>query len=90
MGYVCSLFHYGYNSQSDVDYFLPKVTFTYEDGTTPTPVEMVYTVVGPEDVFGTNWDLNDPNNELVKGEDGVYTWSKENVALYGNFEFKVG
>ena len=89
MGYVCSLFHYGYNSQSDVDYFLPKVTFTYEDGTTPTPVEMVYTVVGPEDVFGTNWNVNDPNNELVKGEDGVYTWSKENVALYGNFEFKV-
>ncbi len=66
-----------------------EVTFAcVAEGVEPQP-EMVYTVVGPEDVFGTNWDVNDPNNELVKGEDGVYTWSKENVALYGNFEFKV-
>ena len=66
-----------------------EVTFAcVAEGVEPQP-EMVYTVVGPEDVFGTNWNVNDPNNELVKGEDGVYTWSKENVALYGNFEFKV-
>ena len=66
-----------------------EVTFAcVAEGVDPQP-EMVYTVVGPEDVFGTNWNVNDPNNELVKGEDGVYTWSKENVALYGNFEFKV-
>ena len=66
-----------------------EVTFAcVAEGVDPQP-EMVYTVVGPEDVFGTNWNVNDPNNELIKGEDGVYTWSKENVALYGNFEFKV-
>ena len=51
--------------------------------------EMVYTVVGVENVFGSNWDPTDENNNMVKGADGVYTWSKTGVALYGNFEFKV-
>ena len=50
--------------------------------------EMVYTVVGSADVFGTDWNPNDPNNEMVL-ENGVYTWSKEGVTLYGNFQFKV-
>ena len=53
------------------------------------PVEMVYTIVGDENVFGSNWDTNDENNELVKGEDGVYTWSKKDVTLYNSFQFKV-
>ena len=53
------------------------------------PVEMVYTIVGDENVFGSNWDTYDENNELVKGEDGVYTWSKEDVTLYNSFQFKV-
>ena len=51
--------------------------------------EMVYTVVGVHGVFGSSWDPTDENNNMVKGEDGVYTWSKTGVALYGNFEFKV-
>ncbi len=42
--------------------FYPKATFTYGED---TPVEMVYTVVGPESIFGSNWDTNDENNELV-------------------------
>ena len=53
------------------------------------PVEMVYTIVGDENVFGSNWDTNDENNELVKGEDGIYTWSKKDVTLYNSFQFKV-
>ena len=52
-------------------------------------VEMVYTVVGAESVFGSNWDPTDENNNMVKGADGIYTWSKTGVTLYGNFEFKV-
>ena len=52
-------------------------------------VEMVYTVVGPQEVFGSDWNTNDENNNMVKGEDGVYTWNKENVTLTGNFKFKV-
>ena len=51
--------------------------------------EMVYTVVGPADIFGSDWNTNDENNNMVKGAEGVYTWSKENVTLTGNFKFKV-
>ena len=51
--------------------------------------EMVYTVVGTENVFGTNWNPADENNDMVMGEDGVYTWSTQGVALYGDLEFKV-
>ena len=50
--------------------------------------EMVYTVVGPSEIFGSNWDPNDETNNLVVGENG-YTWHKEGVTLYNNFEFKV-
>jgi hypothetical protein len=52
-------------------------------------VEMVYTVVGPANVFGSEWNTNDEANNMTKGADGVYTWSKSGVALYGNFGFKV-
>ena len=52
-------------------------------------IEMVYTVVGVQNVFGSSWDPTDENNNMVKGADGVYTWSKTGVTLYGNFEFKV-
>ncbi len=51
--------------------------------------EMVYTVVGPESVFGSDWDGTDENNDMVLGENGIYTWTKDNVTLYGNFSFKV-
>ena len=52
------------------------------------PVEMVYTVAGPLAIFGSDWDATDTNNDMTL-VDGVYTWSKENVALTGNFGFKV-
>ena len=57
-------------------------------GNWPVP-EMVYTVAGDESVFGSNWDPTDNNNNMVKGADGVYTWTKENVNLTGNFQFKI-
>lgn len=57
-------------------------------GSWPVP-EMVYTVAGVESVFGSNWDPTDNNNNMVKGADGVYTWSKTGVALTDNFEFKI-
>ncbi len=54
------------------------------------PVEITsYTVVGPEAVFGVDWDATAVANDMVKGEDDVYTWTKENVTLNGNFSFKV-
>ena len=51
--------------------------------------EMVYTVVGPADIFGSDWNTDDENNNMIKDTEGVYTWSKENVTLTGNFKFKV-
>ena len=51
--------------------------------------EMVYTVVGPADIFGSDWNTDDENNNMIKDAEGVYTWSKENVTLTGNFKFKV-
>ncbi len=51
--------------------------------------EMVYTVAGVESVFGSNWDPADNNNNMVKGDDGIYRLTKSGVALTGNFEFKV-
>ena len=58
------------------------------DTTVVPPVEMVYTVVGPESIFGSNWNPADTTNDMILNE-GVYTWTKEEVTLYGNFEFKV-
>jgi hypothetical protein len=54
------------------------------------PVEItVYTVVGPEAIFGSNWDATDENNDMTLAE-GVYTWTKQDVELAaGNFGFKV-
>lgn len=53
------------------------------------PIDTTYIAMGPAFVFGSNWDRNDLNNKMVKDEDGFYTWTKENVPLYGNFDFKV-
>ena len=64
------------------------VNGTWPTDTVTPPVEMVYTVVGPESIFGTNWAPADENNDMVL-TDGVYTWTKENVTLYGNFQFKI-
>ena len=65
-----------------------EITFNATKQGGEEPVEMVYTVVGPEDVFGSNWDPTDETNDMTLDE-GIYTWSKEDVTLYGNFEFKV-
>jgi len=53
-----------------------EVTFTATKQGGEEPVEMVYTVVGPESIFGSNWDPADEANDMVKGEDGIYTWTK--------------
>ena len=68
--------------------FLPKTTFTYGSD---EPVEITsYTVVGPGSIFGSNWNTEDTNNDMVLDEaTGVYSWNKDGVALYGNFDFKV-
>ena len=65
------------------------LTATKVGGEEP-PVAMVYTVVGPEAIFGTNWDEADTNNDMVlDDETGLYTWTADSVALTGSFGFKV-
>ena len=51
----------------------------------------IYTVAGSsEALFGGSWDPSLVANEMTKGADGIYTWTKENVALTaGTIEFKV-
>ena len=88
--------NYGYICDADGTYDL-TITFnpetsevTFSATMSEEPItEMEYTVVGPASVFGTSWDPTNENNNMVLGENGVYTWSKTGVALYGNFEFKV-
>lgn len=86
VNYACSLYHYGNYGNSDVDNFMPMITFGYEDDAAPITV---YTVVGPDAIFGSNWDTTDTNNDMVLGDNGEYSWMREGVALYGNFDFKV-
>ena len=55
----------------------------------PQP-EMVYTVVGPAHVFGSEWDPTDTNNDMtLDPETNLYTWTKQGVQLDDFFGFKV-
>ena len=54
------------------------------------PVD-VYTIVGAETLVGTDWDLNNTDNDMTKQGDGSYVLVKENVELAttGTYEYKV-
>ena len=82
-------------------YYDVVITFdaeTHEVTCTPTLLEEiideeppVYTVAGaPAALFGTEWAPALVENEMTRGQNGIYTWTKNNVALTaGNVEFKV-
>ena len=49
-----------------------------------------FTVTGVEIIFGNNWSVDDPNNDMVKQDDGTYKWEKKNVTLSaGEYTYKV-
>ena len=54
------------------------VTYPAETG---EEIQYTYTVVGPEAMFGTNWDPSNTANDMTKQEDGTYTKTIENVTL---------
>ena len=59
---------------------------------TVTPVAVTWTVAGsPESIFGTSWDPTNTSNDMVKGTDNTWTFSKEDLTLTeGNkISFKV-
>ena len=57
-----------------------------------TIYDLSYTVVGNcEAIFGSAWTPEDTNNDMVKGEDGVYTKTYEGVELTNDYvvEYKI-
>ena len=82
-------------------YYNVVITFdadTKEITCTPTLVEEIiddedpiYTVAGaPAALFGTEWAPALVENEMTKGQDGIYTWTKNGVELTaGSVQFKV-
>ncbi|MBR2168469.1 MAG: hypothetical protein IJ920_09220, partial [Paludibacteraceae bacterium] len=52
---------------------------------------IVYTVAGePEALFGSFWNIEDTNNDMVKQLNGTYKWEKTDVALAaGIAKFKI-
>ena len=65
---------------------LVKAYREFEEANQPEPV---YTVAGgfsnqgdiDNVIFGTAWDPTIEDNDMVKGEDGIYTWTKKGVEL---------
>jgi hypothetical protein len=55
------------------------------------PVVNVYTLAGNAPFFGTEWDVDNADNDMVKGADGVYTKTYENVSFDDQYtiEYKV-
>ena len=47
-----------------------------------------YTLVGLVDIFGTEWDLNNTDNDMIKGENGEYSKTYNNVTLPADYTIK--
>lgn len=56
----------------------------------PQPESSVYTLCGDSIIFGTNWDETNTNNDMTKGEDGIWVKEYTDVTLSkGAYEYKV-
>ena len=56
----------------------------------PQPEAYVYTLCGDSIIFGTNWNETDTNNDMTKGEDGIWTKEYTNITLTkGTYEYKL-
>ena len=54
-----------------------------------TPIPDVWTVVGAKGLLGTDWNLNDANNNMTLQEDGTYQLVKTDLVLAaGNYDYK--
>lgn len=62
-----------------------KITLTSSVafGEKPETEITVWTLFGDERFFGTNWDINDTNNDMVQDSENQYIWTKtyENVEV---------
>ena len=56
----------------------------------PQPEASIYTLCGASTIFGSEWDETDTNNDMTKGEDGIWTKEYTGVTLTkGSYEYKV-
>ena len=73
--------------------FNPTTMKAMVSGIVVPPTSEIWTVVGePAVLFGDpTWDLNNNDNNMMLGEDGLYTWTKQNVELSAglSIQFKV-
>ena len=54
-----------------------------------TPIPDVWTVVGAKGLLGTDWNLNDANNNMTLQADGTYQLVKTDIVLAaGNYDYK--
>lgn len=61
-----------------------------DDPEKPQPEASVYTLCGDSLIFGSTWDETDTNNDMTKGEDGIWTKVYTNIALAkGTYEYKL-
>lgn len=49
----------------------------------------VYTVVGDQNLLGSNWDLNDQANKMTAAADGTFTLTKHVTLAAGSYKWKV-
>lgn len=61
-----------------------------EDPEKPQPEASVYTLYGDSIIFGSNWNETDTNNDMTKGDDGIWTKEYTNTTLSkGTYEYKL-
>ena len=54
-----------------------------------TPIPDVWTIVGAKGLLGTDWNLNDANNNMTLQADGTYQLVKTDIVLAaGNYDYK--
>ena len=76
------------NQTDDLDFENHKTYTYYVD----QPQTDTYTLAGNmASVFGTEWDVTNTDNDMVKGEDGIWTKTYRNVQVEGGttLEYKV-
>ena len=71
-----------------------KLTFTANtiDNTVELAVEKkpdIYTVAGTSNLFDSNWNTTDVNNNMTQNNDGTYSITYTDVQLSENVEYKV-
>lgn len=50
--------------------------------------EVTWTVVGVKNIFGSEWNTEDANNDMISTDGKIYTWVKEDVTLEKGTEYK--